>query len=390
MKKQLLKIAILAGVAIGFVGCGTTSTYTNGIYIPNDSIKKQNATTKVYFEDQSLVTIKHNLQNIADYLNTNSIVPKTICKTSKVDAKEDKEFYKDTKCSANTSSEQINLKFKVDATNYVTTDKVYNNSAEAFNDFLSVGEFLYQELSKNPELREKLGTSTNIYYDADRLMKEKKLAFTIQREIVRDAISDRLRNQMNNAGWQMVNNQESADKVYLFDLTRDFTEDEVKEIKNKNTNMKINIFSNSSEAISMNAHKLTSGYVYTSATPLITKAAPIPVSKSSSNNFASNAVLGDSAMRMASSSNSSGSSAAVGVGVALGASALDFLFSTRPKYTYVLPFMKEIDNKTNQTTIRYFERGIFAGNDWEIKFLIGDTSCSLIDNDCKFVQIPIN
>lgn len=40
------------------------------------------------------------------------------------------------------------------------------------------------------------------------------------------------------------------------------------------------------------------------------------------------AVLGDSAMRMASSSNSSGSSAAVGVGVALGASALDFLFST--------------------------------------------------------------
>ena len=107
------------------------------------------------------------------------------------------------------TNEQINLKFKVDATNYVTTDKVYNNSAEAFNDFLSVGEFLYQELSKNPELREKLGTSTNIYYDAERLMKEKKLAFTIQREIVRDAISDRLRNQMNNAGWQMVNNQEN-------------------------------------------------------------------------------------------------------------------------------------------------------------------------------------
>ena len=35
MKKQLLKIAVLASVAIGFVGCGTTSTYTNGIYIPN-------------------------------------------------------------------------------------------------------------------------------------------------------------------------------------------------------------------------------------------------------------------------------------------------------------------------------------------------------------------
>lgn len=390
MKKQFYKIAVLAGVAIGFVGCGTTSTYTNGIYIPNDSIKKQNATTKVYFEDQSLVTIKHNLQNIADYLNTNSIVPKTICKTSKVDAKEDKEFYKDTKCSANTSNEQINLKFKVDATNYVTTDKVYNNSAEAFNDFLSVGEFLYQELSKNPELREKLGTSTNIYYDAERLMKEKKLAFTIQREIVRDAISDRLKNQMNNAGWQMVNNQESADKVYLFDLTRDFTENEVKEMRNKNTNMKINIFSNSNEPISMNAHNMTGGYVYTSATPLITQAAPKPVSKSSSNNFASNAVLGDSAMRMASSSNSSGSSAAVGVGVALGASALDFLFSTRPKYTYVLPFIKEIDNKTNQTTIRYFERGIFVGNNWEIKFLLGDTSCSIIKNACDFIQTPIN
>lgn len=102
------------------------------------------------------------------------------------------------------------------------------------------------------------------------------------------------------------------------------------------------------------------------------------------------AVLGDSAMRMASSSNSSGSSAAVGVGVALGASALDFLFSTWPKYTYVLPFIKEIDNKTNQTTIRYFERGIFVGNDWEIKFLLGDTSCSIIKNACNFIQTPIN
>jgi len=390
MKKQLLKIAVLASVAIGFVGCGTTSTYTNGIYIPNDSIKKQNATTKVYFEDQSLVTIKHNLQNIADYLNTNSIVPKTICKTSKVDAKEDKEFYKDTKCSANTSNEQINLKFKVDATNYVTTDKVYNNSAEAFNDFLSVGEFLYQELNKNPELREKLGTSTNIYYDAERLMKEKKLAFTIQREIVRDAISDRLRNQMNNAGWQMVNNKEKADKVYLFDLTRDFTENEVKEIKNKNTNMKINIFSNSSEAISMNANNMTGGYFYGgTATPSTTQAAPKPVSKSSSNNFASNAVLGDSAMRMASSSNSSGSSAAVGVGVALGASALDFLFSTTPKYTFVLPFMKEIDNSSKKSLLRFYEYGIYLGNTEENKVALSRINTS-INGGVKYRTIPLN
>ena len=38
----------------------------------------------------------------------------------------------------------------------------------------------------------------------------------------------------------------------------------------------------------------------------------------------------------------------------------------------------------------FFERGIFVGNDWEIKFLLGDTSCSIIKNACNFIQTPIN
>ena len=390
MKKQLLKIAVLAAVAIGISGC-RTSTYTNGIYIPTDSIKKQNSSTKVYFEDQSLATIKHNLQNIADYLNTNSIVPKTICKTSKVNVKKDKEFYKDIKCSENTSNEQINLKFKVDATNYITTDKVYNNDTEVFNDFLIIEGFLNQELTKKPELREKLGTSASIYYDVERLMNEKKLAFTIQREIVRDAISDILNIQMNNAGWQIVNNKESADRVYLFDLTRDFTLDEAKEMRNKNTIMKINIFSNSNEPISMNANKITGGFFYyATATPIATKGAPKPISTLSSNNFASNAVLGDSAMRIASSTNSSGSSAAVGVGAAVGASALDFLFSSKPNFTFVLPFMKEIDTSSKKSLLRFYSYGIFMGNTQERKSLAARVNNSNVEQFIEFKTTPLN
>lgn len=49
---------------------------------------------------------------------------------------------------------------------------------------------------------------------------------------------------------------------------------------------------------------------------------------------------------------------------------------------------ERIDNKTNQTTIRYFEEVFFVGNDWEIKILLGMQSCSIIKNACILYKLP--
>jgi hypothetical protein len=370
-------------VMVFFIGGCSTSKYIDGLYIPTDTVKKENSKTKVYYEDESLLTIKHNLQNIIDFLNNNAIIPKFICKSNNFEAKEDKEFYNDLKCVENTSMQQFNIKFNLNEnTNYVSSDKVYDSIIEVFNEFINIREFLYEELNKNPELRDKLGMSSLIYYDLNKLFNEKKLAFTIQREIVRDSISNIVKNQIHSAGWEIVDNKDNADKVYLFDLTRDYSEVEKYQIRVKGKNIKVSLFEYSTSPISLDFNTLTSGYIYDQQGTPANSAAPITT------NYSQNAALGASAMKLASKSNSSGTSATIGISTAVGVGIIEAIISSK-HFNSVIPVMKEVDKNTNSTVLRCFQYGIHMGNEKEKEGIIARINNSMIENVVTFVVTPI-
>ena len=325
---MILKTAIFAIlIMFGFTGCGPE--YVNGLHIPSNSVQQDNSKTKVYYEDVNTKQIRENLQEITKYLNSNPIVPPFWCNLVNENDAQSVEDVK-IKCEKNTSNKKVEgIYFKVDEkSNYIISEKVYSTSNRAYTDFANIREFLFDVLKDNPKLRDSFGMSSKIHTSNE--IFKKKLIFTTQKEKVREAAADKVKKQIEIGGWQMVNNPKDADKTISFELSRDYTESEVKDGK---TN--ITTFS------------------------------------SSSPNTNGNVIVGNSAMKFANTSNSSSASAGIGMGVALGLSAVDYMLSkaNKPVFEYVFPFMKITNTKTQESHVKFFEIGIYLGNESEIRGL---------------------
>lgn len=310
MRKTILRTATFClVVGLSFTGC--SQKIEGGVQLPKSSIVKKNAETKLYYEDTNSAVIKEDLKNFAEFLNKQDEI-KTNFIPSKVEAPDNLKHTIigmdriDFKFIKNNDNKSLKLKFLVDNnTNSIVVDKKYVSANEVCSDYLTLVEFLYENIKNKSDLLDKIGASNIIYLDA-KAMRQGILKFTSKKEVTRMIIADYTKNAFTKAGYTIVNTPSEADISIYFQITRDYNESELKKLKSEGKTPNFGVIN---AGLSNQIDKMNIG------------------------------------MNLASTSNSSGTSAAVGLGVGL----VFAIFDAGSDKNLIIPTIKIVKEKEGKS-----------------------------------------
>jgi hypothetical protein len=162
MKKVILKIIAICLVAtLNFTGC--TQVIEGGVQIPDSSIVEKNVTTKLYYEDTNNSAIKEDLKNFVEFLNKQDEM-KTKFVSSEVKSPDDIRHTIigmdriDFKFIKNDNNKALRLKFSVDNnSNFIIADKKYSSADEVCSDFLTLAQFIFENVKGKTDLLDQIG-----------------------------------------------------------------------------------------------------------------------------------------------------------------------------------------------------------------------------------------
>lgn len=314
MKILVLKAVILLTVTLNFTGC---IQYVDGVVqIPDGSIVEKNGATKLYYEDTNNAAIREDLKNLTAFLNSNQIKPSKLViseNTTEVKKSDDLKVK-----FVDNNNQIINTKFELETnSNYIVSTKKYTSRNEAYLDFFNVWEYLFEKTKNNTELKDKFGTSSNIFisyntfysevfYIDELALNNGVLRFTTKRELSRDRLQERTELAFRKSGYTFVSNPSKADKIIYFQLTRDYQESEIKQLQKEGKNLNFGVIG---AGLDNQSNKMETG------------------------------------MKLASSSNSSGASVGAGLGLGLVFALID----AGSDHNVVLPTFKITDVKENKS-----------------------------------------
>lgn len=242
MKTKILKLAILCAIAFNLTGC--IRHIEGGVQVPTEGQAERNNNTKLYYEDTNNTAIKEDMKNIVSFLNKDVIVPDYIA-ISKTPEEVNSDLDFKFAYSKNNNGKSLDLKFNADGnSNYIVANKKYSSRNEAYLDFHQLWQYFFEQTNKSPELKDKLNTSGDMFFIDENALNSGILKFTTKREIVRQAISDKILRAYSNSGYIMVNNPNDADKKVYFQLTRDFKSSELEKLKKEGKNINLGVIQN--------------------------------------------------------------------------------------------------------------------------------------------------
>ena len=141
----------------------------------------------------------------------------------------------------NSINKILNIKFSLDkSSNYIIADKKYTTKNEIYLDFMVIVQFLYESTRNNSELKDKIGVSWFIYLDAAAL-NDGILKITTKREASRKALAEYTEIAFKQAGYEVVDTPEKADKIIYFQFTRDYQESEIKKLQKEGKNINFGV-----------------------------------------------------------------------------------------------------------------------------------------------------
>ena len=315
MQKLILKAAIFLAIVLNFTGC---IQYVDGVVqIPDSSIVEKNGAIKLYYEDTNKAVIREDLSNLSTFLNNNEIKPNKWV-TSKTNDEVDESDDLKVIFSNNTTNNIVNTKFKLDEnSNYLVSNKKYSSRNEAYLDFFNTWQYLNEQTKNNSDLKDKIGTSAHIFisfntfynevlYIDELALNNGVLRFTTKRELSREFLQARTEIAFKKSGYQLVSNPNEADKIIYFQLTRDYQESEIKQLKKEGKNLNFGVVS---VGLQNQSNKIETG------------------------------------MKLASSSNSSSASVGAGLGIGIVFGLLDSSID----HNIILPTFKITDVKDNKS-----------------------------------------
>lgn len=315
MKKLIFKTATFLAIVLNFTGC---IQYVDGVVqIPDSSIVEKNGATKLYYEDINNTAIREDLSNLSTFLNNNEIKPNKWV-TSKTNDEVDESDDLKVIFSNNTTNNVVNTKFKLDEnSNYLVSNKKYSSRNEAYLDFFNTWQYLNEQTKNNSDLKDKFGTSAHInlifnsfykdvLYVDELALNNGILKFTTKRELSRELLQARTEIAFKKSGYQLVSNPNEADKIIYFQLTRDYLESEIKQLKKEGKNLNLGVVNAGMEN---QTNKIETG------------------------------------MKLASSSSSSSTSAGIGLGTGLIFAAINLLDDK----DIIVPTFKITDLKDNKS-----------------------------------------
>lgn len=255
MKKLILKGAILIAVALNITGC---IQYVDGVVqIPDSGIVEKNKTIKLYYEDTNNGVIREDLKNMVEFLNnSNEFKPVLIPTFSNTTA--DIENADDIKCKYvnNGENKSIRLKFKLDdKTNYLIADKTYTTRKDAYMDFYMTWQYLFEQTKNKPEMKDKFGYGSMLYID-ELALNSGILKITTKKELSRERLQERTEIAFKQSGYTIVNTPDEADKIVYFQITRDYLESELKQLKSEGKGVNYGVVS---AGISNQTNKMETG-----------------------------------------------------------------------------------------------------------------------------------
>lgn len=314
MKKTFLKALVLIALSLNLTGC---IQYVDGVVqIPDNSTVERNKSTKLYYEDTNKIAIREDLTNLTVFLNSNQIKPSKLViseNTTEVKKSDDLKVK-----FVDNNNQIINTKFELEKnSNYIVSTKKYTSRNEAYLDFFNVWEYLFEKTKNNTELKDKFGTSSNIFisyntfysevfYIDELALNNGVLRFTTKRELSRDRLQERTELAFRKGGYTFVSNPSEADKIIYFQLTRDYQESEIKQLQKEGKNLNFGVIG---AGLDNQSNKMETG------------------------------------MKLASSSNSSGASVGAGLGLGLVFALID----AGSDHNVVLPTFKITDVKENKS-----------------------------------------
>lgn len=315
MKKTIIYVMILF---IAILSSGCTARNAEGINIVNTSTKESNSKVKAYYEDRTENVIRENLSAMALFLNNNDLKPKYI-QTNTTSEKNDFSTYESAVTKKlNTENFSFNIKCHTDFTttsNYITIDKTYNNRNDAYFDLSNIFFAIQTAYDKDETLKDKFGLGYIII--DEKMLDNKILRFTIYKEKAYRFISEKARKQFLESGFQVVNTPQEADKIYYFELTRDYKKSEMKKMKDEGKGINFGVISAGQD----------------------------------------NTMIMNSSMNYASRTNNTSTSLGVAAGTGIAFSIVGGIFESMVDSATVIPSMKVINNTTKEEYIQTFNTG---------------------------------
>ena len=240
-------------------------TNAQGFYVPSSQERLTEVKQKkVYFEDLTQIGIQKSLNNIKTFMEgvkytpryevfvkdgTNEYIPPIEKKFngyahSKLFFSVDDNIlipYNNILLKKNTHNNILKFDFKI-VGNSLVSNKIYTSKNEILVDMYQIHDFFQIQFEHNPKLASILGTTRQMVLDYDYL-KENKLAFTILKNTLNFA--PKLKEQIKEYGFTLVDKKEDADKIVYFDYLGSFQKIEIE--KNQE------LFSNNSSFFNRNA-----------------------------------------------------------------------------------------------------------------------------------------
>ncbi len=258
MKKFIYNAIILIAIALSTTGC--VQTLDGGVEIPGSSKVEENKSVKLYYKDNNKEAVEKDLKNIADFINNTEIKPRYWYDAKNVS---DASFYDrfDYVGGANTENKVLNIKLTLESdekTIGLVANKKYTSRNEAYQDFYNIKQTLFEKISDNrknapsivgdSDFADKIGTTWEIYPDEYALDKGILKIYT-KKELLRQVYSKRTETAFKKAGYTVVENPSDADKIVVFEFSRDYYQSEIKKLQKEGKNLNFGVLNTSTNQI---------------------------------------------------------------------------------------------------------------------------------------------
>ena len=258
MKKFIYNAIILIAIALSTTGC--VQTLDGGVEIPGNSKVEENKSVKLYYKDNNKEAVEKDLKNIADFINNTEIKPRYWYAAKNVS---DASFYDrfDYVGGANTENKVLNIKLTLESdekTIGLVANKKYTSRNEAYQDFHNIRQIIFEKISDNrknapsivgdSDFADKIGTTWSIYPDEYALDKGILKIYT-KKELIRQAYSVRTETAFKKAGYTLVENPSDADKVIIFEISRDYYQSEIKKLQKEGKNLNFGVLNTSTNQV---------------------------------------------------------------------------------------------------------------------------------------------
>ena len=258
MKKFIYNAIILIAIALSTTGC--VQTLDGGVEIPGSSKVEENKSVKLYYKDNNKEAVEKDSKNIADFINNTEIKPRYWYAAKNVS---DASFYDrfDYVGGANTENKVLNIKLTLESdekTIGLVANKKYTSRNEAYQDFHNIRQIIFEKISDNrknapsivgdSDFADKIGTTWSIYPDEYALDKGLLKIYT-KKELIRQAYSERTETAFKKSGYTLVENPIDADKVIIFEISRDYYQSEIKKLQKEGKNLNFGVLNTSTNQV---------------------------------------------------------------------------------------------------------------------------------------------